>query len=181
MLCRMNIIQPDLQAARSQHTPVTGRTSKEKKTEEKRASLKRTSVTCKRITEMALASAAKNYTRQGMEAVRSARRPEAITNRKRETDTFQAKVDADLRYWGKKQRTVDEEKLAATAATMSTATMSTWTASKRKSAPRSSTTAVTNTRRPHRREQQKKQRLVAAALRLVAVRHRDTTSNVTVM
>ena len=117
VLCRMNIIQPDLHAARSQHTPVTGRTSKEKKTEEKRASLKRTSVTCKRITEMALASAAKNYTRQGMEAVRSARRPEAITNRKRETDTFQAKVDADLKHWGKKQRTVDEEKLAATAAT----------------------------------------------------------------
>ena len=26
-------------------------------------------------------------------------------------------MDADLRYWGKKQRTVDEEKLAATAAT----------------------------------------------------------------
>ena len=53
--------------------------------------------------------------------------------------------------------------------------MTIWTASKRKSAPRSSTSAVTNTRRPHRREQQKKQRL-AAALRLVlaVVHHRDT-------
>ena len=53
--------------------------------------------------------------------------------------------------------------------------MTIWTASKRKSAPRSSTSAVTNTRRPHRREQQKKQRLVAA-LRLVlaVVHHRDT-------
>ena len=77
--------------------------SKDKKTEERRASLKRTSVTCKRITEMALASAAKNYTRQpeGMEAVRLARRPEAITNRKREGDVFQEDVAAKLKhsYW----------------------------------------------------------------------------------
>ena len=79
LLCRINVIQPDIHAARRQHIPVAGRMSKDKKTEERRASLKRTSVTCKRITEMALASAAKNYTRQGMEAVRLARRPEAIT------------------------------------------------------------------------------------------------------
>jgi len=55
--------------------------------------------------------------------------------------------------------------------------MTIWTASKRKSAPRSSTSAVTNTRRPHRREQLKKQRLrLVAALRLVlaVAHHRDT-------
>ena len=114
--CRMNVIQPDIHAARRQHIPVAGRMSKDKKTEERRASLKRTSVTCKRITEMALASAAKNYTRQGMEAVRLARRPEAITNRKRESDVFQEDVAAKLKHWGKKQRTVDGAKLAATAA-----------------------------------------------------------------
>ena len=58
--------------------------------------------------------------------------------------------------------------------------MTIWTASKRKSAPRSSTSAVTNTRRPHRREQIKKQRLrLVAASRLVlaVAHHRD--SNVT--
>ena len=114
--CRMNVIQPDIHAARRQHIPVAGRMSKDKKTEERRASLKRTSVTCKRITEMALASAAKNYTRQGMEAVRLARRPEAITNRKRESDVYQEDVAAKLKHWGKKQRTVDGAKLAATAA-----------------------------------------------------------------
>ena len=64
MLCRMNIIQSDLHVARSEHIPVAGRMSKEKKkTEEKRASLHRTSVTCRRITEMALASAANDTNR----------------------------------------------------------------------------------------------------------------------
>jgi hypothetical protein len=117
VLCRMNIIQSDLHVARSEHVPVAGRMSKEeKKTEAKRASLKRTSVTCKRITEMALASAAKNYTRHSMEAVRLARRPEAIAKRKRESDVFQEDMTAKLKYWGKKQRTEDEAKLAATAA-----------------------------------------------------------------
>ena len=101
--CRMNVIQPDIHAARRQHIPVAGRMSKDKKTEERRASLKRTSVTCKRITEMALASAAKNYTRQGMEAVRLARRPEAITNRKRESDVFQEDVAAKLKHSGSGQ------------------------------------------------------------------------------
>ena len=72
LVCCMNDVPPDLHVARSEHIPVAGRMSKEKKTEEKRASLKRTSVTRKPITEMALASAAKNYTRQGMEAVRLA-------------------------------------------------------------------------------------------------------------
>jgi hypothetical protein len=117
VLCRMNIIQSDLHVARSEHVPVAGRMSKEeKKTEAKRASLKRTSVTCKRITEMALASAAKNYTRHSMEAVRLARRPEAIAKRKRESDVFQEDMTAKLKYWGNKQRTEDEAKLAATAA-----------------------------------------------------------------
>jgi hypothetical protein len=117
VLCRMNIIQSDLHVARSEHVPVAGRMSKEeKKTEAKRASLKRTSVTCKRITEMALASAAKNYTRHSMEAVRLARRPEAIAKRKHESDVFQEDMTAKLKYWGKKQRTEDEAKLAATAA-----------------------------------------------------------------
>ena len=65
VLCRMNIIQPDLHVARRiEHIPVAGRMSKEKKkTEEKRASLQRTSVTCRRITEMALASAADDTNR----------------------------------------------------------------------------------------------------------------------
>jgi 2-phospho-L-lactate guanylyltransferase (CobY/MobA/RfbA family) len=117
VLCRVNIIQSDLHVARSEHVPVAGRMSKEeKKTEAKRASLKRTSVTCKRITEMALASAAKNYTRHSMEAVRLARRPEAIAKRKRESDVFQEDMTAKLKYWGNKQRTEDEAKLAATAA-----------------------------------------------------------------
>ena len=46
-----------------------------------------------------------------------ARRPEAITKRKHESDIFQEDVAAKLKHWGKKQRTVHKAKLAATAAT----------------------------------------------------------------
>ena len=45
-----------------------------------------------------------------------ARRAEAIAKRKRESDVFQEDMTAKLKYWGKKQRTEDEAKLAATAA-----------------------------------------------------------------
>ncbi len=42
--------------------------------------------------------------------------PEAIAKRKRESDVFQEDISAKLKYWGNKQRTEDEAKLAATAA-----------------------------------------------------------------
>ena len=86
--CRLNQAQPDLHAARKAHVPIAGRMDRAKKAEERRATLKRTSDMCKHITNSALASATKHYTREAMEHVRSARRHAARQKRQHEGDSF---------------------------------------------------------------------------------------------
>jgi 2-hydroxychromene-2-carboxylate isomerase len=118
VLCRINQVQPDLHEARKAHVPIAGRTDKTKKAEERRTTLKRTSDMCRRITNSALASATKHYTREAMEHVRSARRPAAREKRRHEADSFVEKHSADEKHWGAKVRTASATNLTERAAAM---------------------------------------------------------------
>ena len=73
---------------------------------------------CRRITNSALASATKHYTREAMEHVRSARRPAAREKRRHEADSFVEKHRADTTHWGAKVRTASATNLTERAAAM---------------------------------------------------------------
>ena len=118
VLCRLNQVQPELHAARKAHVPIAGRMDKTTKAEERRTTLKRTSDMCRRITNSALASATKHYTREAMEHVRSARRPAAREKRRHEADSFVEKHSADTTHWGAKVRTASATDLTGRAAAM---------------------------------------------------------------